>query len=81
MADYAVELAWIQSLLYELQVYLPTAPILWCDNVDAMYLSANPVFHAHTKHVEIDYLFVRKKVARKELQVNFISTTDIMTKP
>ncbi|GAA0167039.1 hypothetical protein LIER_22063 [Lithospermum erythrorhizon] len=59
--------------------------VLWCDNLGATYLSANPVFHARTKHIEIDFHFVREKVARKELQIQFISTkdqiADLLTKP
>ncbi|GAA0151726.1 hypothetical protein LIER_10381 [Lithospermum erythrorhizon] len=55
------------------------------DNLSATYLSANPVFHARTKHIEIDFHFVREQVARKELQVQFISTkdqiADVLTKP
>jgi hypothetical protein len=35
-----------------------SAPTIWCDHLDATYLSANPIFHAHTKHVEVDYHFV-----------------------
>ena len=49
---------WIKSLLHELHLRLSTTPVLWCDNVGATYLAANPVFHARTKHVEIDYHFV-----------------------
>jgi alpha-D-ribose 1-methylphosphonate 5-triphosphate synthase subunit PhnI len=49
---------------------------LWCDNLGATYLSANPVFHAHTKHIEMDYHFVRERVARKQLEIRFISTND-----
>lgn len=29
-----------------------------------------------TKHIELDYHFVREKVAAKELQVQFVSTKD-----
>jgi hypothetical protein len=50
--------------------------MLWCDNLGATYLSVNPVFHARTKHIEIDYHFVRERVARKQLNVQFISTND-----
>ncbi|GKB84552.1 putative RNA-directed DNA polymerase [Tanacetum coccineum] len=51
-----------QPLLNELGIRSSSTPILWCDNLGATYLSANPIFHAHTKQVEIDYHFVREKV-------------------
>lgn len=60
-------------------------PKLWCDNLGATYMCANSIFHARTKHIEIDYHFVRDKVTVGELQVNFVSTkdqlVDIFTKP
>lgn len=76
MADCAEELTWVQSLLFELKVFIAHAPILWCYNIGAMYLSVNLIFHARTKHVEIDYHFVREKVARKDLQIKFVQTND-----
>ena len=49
---------------------------MWCDNLGATYLSANPIFHARTKHIEIDYHFVQERVASKNLEIKFISTKD-----
>jgi len=54
---------WIQKLLDELGIPHPRAACVWCDNIGAKYLLANPVFHALTKHIEIDYHFVREQVA------------------
>ena len=51
-------------------------PMLWCDNVSALALASNPVFHAQIKHIEVDYHYIREKVMSKELQVNLISTLE-----
>jgi hypothetical protein len=67
---------WIQKLLDELGVRHPPAARLWCDNIGATYLAANPVFHARTKHIEIDFPFVREKVAQRLLDIRFIHSRD-----
>uniref|UniRef100_A0A2N9FCI4 CCHC-type domain-containing protein n=1 Tax=Fagus sylvatica TaxID=28930 RepID=A0A2N9FCI4_FAGSY len=76
LAIAAVELCWLRTLLCDLRVYLPDTPILWCDNVSALAIASNPVFHAPTKHIEVDFHFVREQVLRKDLAVKFVSTTD-----
>jgi hypothetical protein len=76
VANVTAEIIWVQTLLHELGVPHPPVASLWCDNLGATYLSANPVFHARTKHIEVDYHFVRERVTQKQLDSRFISTKD-----
>jgi len=85
LANDTAEVIWLQYLLTDLQIPSSSAPIIWCDNLGATYLSMNLVFHARTKHVEVDYHFFRDRVAKKEIQIRFISSrdqlSDVFTKP
>jgi hypothetical protein len=86
LANGAAKAIWISSLLKELGVTQRCAPVLWCDNLGATYLTTNPVFHARTKHIEIDFHFVRERVANGALQVKFFISSsdqlaDVFTKP
>ncbi|CAL2259563.1 unnamed protein product [Prunus armeniaca] len=75
---------WIQGLLCELQFPLHQPVLLNCDNLSATYMAANPVFHARTKHVALDYHFVRERVASGNHKVSFIPSAaqlaDVFTK-
>jgi hypothetical protein len=72
-------------LFTDLQVPSVSAPTILCDNLGATYLSVNHIFHARTKHVKVDYHFVRDQVAKKEIQIRFIPSrdqlVDVFTKP
>ena len=72
----AAKVAWVRMLLCDLHIFLDSAPTLWCDNTSAIFLASNLVFHARTKHVEVDYHFVRERVVRGDLKVHFIPTVD-----
>ncbi|GJX34624.1 ribonuclease H-like domain-containing protein [Tanacetum coccineum] len=86
-SGYCVFLAktsWIHNLLRELYTPLFTATLIYCDNVSAVYMSANPVQHQRTKHIEIDIHFVRDKVAAGHVRVFHVPSrfqyADIFTK-
>lgn len=57
---------------------------LRCDNVSAIKLAKNPVFHSRTKHLEIHHHFIRERILENELSVTHVDTdlqeADIFTK-
>ncbi|GJV82650.1 ribonuclease H-like domain-containing protein [Tanacetum coccineum] len=69
VANVVVETAWLCNLLRELHSPLSTATLVYCDNVSAVYMSANPVKHQQTKHIEIDIHFVRDMVTTGQVRV------------
>ncbi|GJS96815.1 ribonuclease H-like domain-containing protein [Tanacetum coccineum] len=84
VANVVAETAWIRHLLRELHSPLLTATLVYCDNVSAVYMSANPVQHQRTKHIEIDIHFVRDMVKAGHVRVLHVPSrfqyADIFTK-
>ncbi|KAJ9542336.1 hypothetical protein OSB04_028842 [Centaurea solstitialis] len=84
VANVVSESCWLRNLLLELHHPIQKATLVYCDNVSAIYLSGNPVQHQRTKHIEMDILFVREKVARGEVRVLHVPSryqiADIFTK-
>nr|GEY89880.1 ribonuclease H-like domain-containing protein [Tanacetum cinerariifolium] len=84
VANVVAETAWIRNLLCELHTPLSTATLVYCDNVSVVYMSANPIQHQRTKHIEIDIHFVRDFVASGQVRVLLVPSrfqyADIFTK-
>ena len=84
VANAVAECSWLRQLLQELSRPVDRATVVYCDNVSAVYLSANPVHHRRTKHIELDIHFVREQVALGHIRVLHVPTSqqfaDIMTK-
>lgn len=54
LAHSAAELPWILYILKDFHISIPQTPIIWCHYVGAFLLASNPIFHARTKHVDMD---------------------------
>ncbi|CAL8996386.1 unnamed protein product, partial [Prunus brigantina] len=84
LATTAAELRWFCYLFRELGIPLRSPPCIFVDNVSALHMAANPVFHARTRHIEVDYHFVRELLAQGVLRTRYISSqyqlADVFTK-
>ena len=67
-----------------LRIYVPSPPLLHCDNLSTLALSSNPVFHSRIKHLDTDFHFVRERVQRGDLLLHYVPTdeqiADVLTK-
>ena len=76
LPDGTTKVLWLHYLLLDLCFSPSFATTIWCDNLSATYLSHNLIFHARTKHVEVDYHFFHDHVAKSKIQIRFISSRD-----
>jgi hypothetical protein len=76
---------WLCKLVSRLSDQLLDSIVIYCDDQIYVKLSKNPVFHDRSKHIEIKHYFLRDKVQRGEVVLQYISTdkqiADILVKP
>nr|GFC23393.1 uncharacterized mitochondrial protein AtMg00810-like [Tanacetum cinerariifolium] len=58
--------------------------LMYCDNKSAIALCCNNVQHSRSKHIDIEYHFIKKKVEKGVIELYFVNTeyqlADIFTK-
>ena len=83
-ASCCAQLLWMKKLLHDYGITQDTICV-FCDNTNAINLSKNPVQHSKSKHIEIQYNFIRDLVEEKTVYLEFITTdnqkANIFTKP
>jgi hypothetical protein len=71
------EAIWLRFLLSEIMDHqfkkLPSITI-FADNQGCIALTHNPEYHARTKHVDIQYHFIRQKVDGGEVSLEYTPT-------
>ncbi|KAH9745763.1 reverse transcriptase Ty1/copia-type domain-containing protein [Citrus sinensis] len=78
------EAIWIQRLLEELG-HKQQKIHVFCDSQSALHIARNPAFHSRTKHIRVQYPFVREVVEDGSVDLKKIHTkenlADVLTKP
>ena len=80
----ACQALWLKRLLSEITGWKEEKITLRVDNVSAIALMRNPVFHGRSKHIDTRYHFIRECVENEDITVEHISgelqRADILTK-
>ncbi|RVW84364.1 Retrovirus-related Pol polyprotein from transposon RE1 [Vitis vinifera] len=78
------EIIWLRGLLAELDFSETDPTPLHADNTSAIQITANPVYHERTKHIEVDCHSIREAFEARVITLPHISTdlqiADIFTK-
>ncbi|KAK3005199.1 hypothetical protein RJ639_016441 [Escallonia herrerae] len=70
------ECVWLKRLINDIYAKVDYVIPIHCDNESAIKLAENPVFHARTKHIEVQHHFVREKVLEQEIALEKVRTGD-----
>ena len=71
------EIIWVKKLLHMLKFPL-SKTTLYLDNQGAIATTKNPTNHARTKHIDIRLHFMRDKYQKKEFELTYCPTTDMI---
>ena len=78
------EAVWLGSLLGDISFVQKEPTVIKEDNQGTIALSKNPKYHLRTKHIDIKCHFIRDKVEKKELALEYCPTeqmlADLLTK-
>ena len=76
MALATCELIWLKQLLQELRFGKDEQMMLVYDNLAALHIASNPVFHERTKHIEVECHFIQEKIASGCMTTSFVNSSD-----
>jgi hypothetical protein len=75
----------MKKTLKDIQVEYNQLIAIFCDNNSAINISKNLVMHSKTNHIPIMYHFLREKVTKKNVKLEYIGrkeqVVDIFTNP
>ena len=87
LCNAAKEAVWLRNLLASLgfEEYAAQGTLIYGDNQGSLRLVANPEMHARSKHIDVQYHYVRELAEQGMIKVEYIPTAemaaDCLTKP
>ena len=60
------ESIWLRRILEDVGTQQKQATRIQCDNQSSIKLAHNPVYHARSKHIELQHHFMREKIESAE---------------
>ncbi|XP_027337054.1 uncharacterized protein LOC113850691 [Abrus precatorius] len=74
---------WLKNLISSFRIVesISRPLVIYCDNTAAVLLSQNNKSSTRSKHFDIKYLFVRKKVLEFQTRIKYISTESMLADP
>ena len=84
MTSATCEAIWLRLILEDVETQQKQATKIQCDNQSSIKLAHNPVYHARSKHIELQHHFVRETIESQEIELIYCNTSenvvDIFTK-
>ena len=77
LKEAAKEQAFIAAICTEIpELRGINAKTLYTDNQSALALAKDPLYHSRTKHIDIQYHFIRERVQTEQINLQFAPTDD-----
>ncbi|KAG8492601.1 hypothetical protein CXB51_010050 [Gossypium anomalum] len=67
---------WLRKILGDLNLYQKEATDIYCDNMPAVAIAKNPIFHGRTKHFNIKLHVVREMEQAQEIELIHCNSED-----
>jgi hypothetical protein len=84
LSKVAKEAIWARRFLKELG-YEDKSILIYEDNIEAIDLIINPLFHKRIKHIEVRWHWIRQMMARGQMMIEYLFSkemiADDLTKP
>ena len=78
LVEAAREAIWLHNLLHGLEYMQPQPTRLYRDNSGSLAIANNPQYHKRTKHFDTRNHYIRQRVEKGQIELEFCPTANMM---